>query len=348
MTINNGRVIAFPGAEAQPFGLTIVVPAYNEAEALPHTHQKLLAFARSLKEKRGLAVEILYVDDGSRDGTLAVANALAADGADVQVLSFSRNFGKEAALLAGLDNARYGAVIFMDADGQHPTSIAETLVSRWLDDGYDVAFTYKAHRRDEPKLRTLFVNAFYGLVNSGVRHKIPADAGDFRLLSPRAAAALRQLPERGRFFKGLSSWVGFRQIGVPYEPDPRLQGEAKWSFLGLLAFSIEGLTSFSIVPLRMASLFGAVLATFAFLYGLVIVIETLVFGHNVPGYPSLFVGMMFIGGVQLLMIGVLGEYIGKILSEMKGRPVYLVGEQSLKRASEQPASERGQSTKSGE
>ena len=349
MTTTDGRVIAFPGAESQPFGLTIVVPAYNEAEALPHTHAKLLGFARSLKEKRGLSVEILYVDDGSRDGTLAVANTLAADGADVQVLSFARNFGKEAALLAGLENARYGAVIFMDADGQHPTSVAETLVARWLDDGYDVVFTYKAHRRDEPKLRTLFVNAFYGLVNSGVRHKIPADAGDFRLLSPRAAAALRQLPERGRFFKGLSSWVGFRQIGIPYEPDPRLQGEAKWSFLGLLAFSIEGLTSFSIVPLRMASLFGAVLASFAFLYGVVIMIETLVFGHNVPGYPSLFVGMMFIGGVQLLMIGVLGEYIGKILSELKGRPVYLVGEQTLKRASEQPAAaDRSQTIKSGE
>ncbi len=147
-----------------------------------------------------------------------MARSLKAEGVDVQVVGFSRNFGKEAALLAGLDNARYGAVIFMDADGQHPTSVAETLVSRWLDDGYDVVFTYKAHRRDEPRLRTLFVNAFYALVNAGVRHKIPADAGDFRLLSPRAAAALRRLPERGRFFKGLSSWVGFRQIGIPYDP----------------------------------------------------------------------------------------------------------------------------------
>jgi polyisoprenyl-phosphate glycosyltransferase len=337
MTANDGQVLAFPGAEAQPFGLTIVVPAYNEAEALPHTHAKLLGLARHLKETRGLAVELLYVDDGSRDGTLAVARGLGADGADVQVVSFSRNFGKEAALLAGLDMARYGAVLFMDADGQHPTAVAEKLISHWLDDGYDVVFTYKAHRRDEPKLRTLFVNAFYALVNAGVRQKIPADAGDFRLLSPRAARALRQLPERGRFFKGLSSWVGFRQLGVPYEPDPRRQGEAKWSFLGLLAFSIEGLTSFSIVPLRLASLLGALLATCAFVYGLVIMAETFFYGHAVPGYPSLFVGMMFIGGVQLLMIGVLGEYIGKILSELKGRPVYLVGEQILKRATDTPA-----------
>ncbi|MCA0318674.1 MAG: glycosyltransferase family 2 protein [Proteobacteria bacterium] len=329
------RVIAFPGAEP-PFGLTIVVPAYNEAEALPHTHAKLAALARKLKETRGLAVEILYVDDGSRDGTALVAQGLKPDGADVQVVSFSRNFGKEAALLAGLDHARYGAVIFMDADGQHPTSVAETLISRWLDDGYDVVFTYKAHRRDEPRLRTLFVSAFYGLVNAGVKHKIPADAGDFRLLSPRAAAALRMLPERGRFFKGLSSWVGFRQIGIPYEPAPREQGEAKWSFWGLLTLSLEGLTSFSIVPLRIASLLGALLAAASLLYALAIVVETFVFGHAVPGYPSLFVAVTFIGGVQLLMIGVLGEYIGKILSELKGRPVYLVGDQSLKRAVDQP------------
>ncbi len=337
MSISDRRVIAFPGSETPPFGLTIVVPAYNEAEALPHTHAKLTAFARKLRDERGLAVEILYVDDGSRDGTFAVAQGLRADGADVQVIGFSRNFGKEAALLAGLDNARYGAVIFMDADGQHPTSVAEALVARWLDDGYDVVFTYKAHRRDEPRLRTLFVNAFYGVVNAGVRHKIPADAGDFRLLSPRAAAALRRLPERGRFFKGLSSWVGFRQIGIPYEPDPRQQGEAKWSFWGLLAFSIEGLTSFSIVPLRVASLLGAVLAAAAFCYGLYIVGETIFLGRGVPGYPSVFVAVTFIGGVQLLMIGVLGEYIGKILSELKGRPVYLVADQVLKRAADQPA-----------
>lgn len=339
---SDGRVIAFPGAEP-PFGLTIVVPAYNEAEALPHTHAKLTAFARKLKETRGLAVEILYVDDGSRDGTAVVAEGLKPDGADVQVLTFSRNFGKEAALLAGLDNARYGAVIFMDADGQHPTSVAEDLVSRWLDEGYDVVFTYKAHRQSEPKLRTLFVNAFYGLVNAGVKHKIPADAGDFRLLSPRAAAALRRLPERGRFFKGLSSWVGFRQIGIPYEPDPRRQGEAKWSFWGLLTLSLEGLTSFSIVPLRAASLMGALLAAASMLYAFAIVIETFVFGHTVPGYPSLFVAVTFIGGVQLLMIGVLGEYIGKILSELKGRPVYLVAGQSLKKAADQaqPAERNG-------
>lgn len=335
--MSDRRVIAFPGAEGQPSGLSIVLPAYNEAEALPHTHQKLLMLARDLKEQRGLAIEIIYVDDGSRDGTAAVARALPADGADIQVVSFSRNFGKEAALLAGLDHARFGAVLFMDADGQHPPSFVHGLVARWLDDGYDVVYTYKAHRNDEPWLRTKLVNGFYDLVNTGVKHKIPADAGDFRLLSPRAAAALRLLPERGRFFKGLSAWIGFRQIGVPYEPEPRLHGQAKWSMFGLVALSMEGLTSFSVVPLRIASLLGAVLASLAFLYGLYIIAETAWLGRSVPGYPSLLAGVMFIGGVQLLMIGVLGEYIGKILSELKGRPIYLVAEGTLKRASEAPA-----------
>ncbi|MEI8144102.1 MAG: glycosyltransferase family 2 protein [Alphaproteobacteria bacterium] len=331
MDDKQGRVIAFPGAEA-PFGLSIVLPSYNEAESLPHTHASLLTLARELKEKRGLAVELIYVDDGSRDGTSAVASNLPADGVDVQVVTFSRNFGKEAALLAGLDHARFGAVLFMDADGQHPPSFVHGLVDRWLDQGYDVVFTYKANRDDEPVLRTLFVNGFYGLINAGLKHKIPPDAGDFRLLSPRAAAALRALPERGRFFKGLSSWVGFRQIGVPYIPAPRAYGQAKWGFFGLLALSIEGLTSFSVVPLRLASLMGAVLATLAMLYGLYIIGETIIYGQSVPGYPSLLVGVMFIGGVQLLMIGVLGEYIGKILSELKGRPVYIVGDHLTKRA----------------
>lgn len=336
MTMREPRIIAFPGAEvsaATPtFGLTIVVPAYNEAEALPHIHQKLLQLTHELKERRGLPVELLYVDDGSRDGTLTVAEALPAAGCDVQVIGFSRNFGKEAALLAGLDHARYGAVLFMDADGQHPPNFVHGLVARWLDDGFDVVYTFKAHRRDEPWLRTTLVNGFYALVNSGVRHKIPPDAGDFRLLSPRAAAALRLLPERGRFFKGLSTWIGFRQVGVPYEPELRQHGEAKWSMWGLVALSMEGLTSFSVAPLRVASLIGAALAGLALFYGAYIVFETIAYGRGVPGYPSLLVGVMFIGGMQLLMIGVVGEYIGKILSELKGRPVYLVAAHTMKKA----------------
>ena len=283
-------------------------------------------------QRRGLACEVVYVDDGSRDASLATARALPADGIDVQVVSLSRNFGKEAALMAGLDHARRSALLFMDADGQHPPELIETLVGHWLDDGYDVVFTAKAHRANEGFFRRLGGRAFYALINWGARQKIPADAGDFRLLSPRAAAALRQLPERNRFFKGLASWIGFRQLRVDYEPKERMHGQTNWNLTSLLGLSIEGLTAFSVAPLRIASLLGLLLAAIALLFGLQIMIEALFFGIAVPGYPSVVVGLMVLGGVQLLMIGVMGEYVAKVLSETKGRPVYFVAEHSVKEA----------------
>ena len=325
------------GAPARPrgsaeAGLSIVVPLFNEAANLPTLHGRLVETARDLKAARGLAVEVVYVDDGSRDATLAAARELAADSLDVQVVALSRNFGKEAALLAGLDHARLGAVLFMDGDGQHPPALLEKLVGYWLDDGYDVVYTAKAHRESEPWLRRLGVKAFYTLINWGARQKIPADAGDFRLLSPRAAAALKQLPERNRFFKGLASWIGFRQIRVDYEPEERIHGRTSWSLHSLVGLSIEGLTSFSVAPLRLASLLGLLLAAAAFIFGVQILIETVFLGESVPGYPSVIVGLMVLGGVQLIMIGIMGEYIGKILSELKARPVYFVAEHTLKTA----------------
>ncbi len=320
---------ADPGTRSET-GLSIVVPLFNEAKGLPHLHGQLSDFARQMRSQRGLAVEAVYVDDGSSDATLAVAQGLPADALDVQIVSFSRNFGKEAALLAGLDHARRGAVLFMDGDGQHPPSLIDALVSHWLDDGYDVVYTAKANRENEPRLRRFGVRTFYALINWGARQKIPADAGDFRLLSPRAAAALRQLPERNRFFKGLASWIGFRQIRVDYEPAARAYGQTSWSLPSLIGLSIEGLTSFSVAPLRVASLLGLLLAASAMLFGLWILGETIFRGKDVPGYPSMVVGLMVLGGVQLVMIGVVGEYIGKILSELKARPVYFVAEHSLR------------------
>src|SRR5665647_2922519 len=313
-------------------GLSIVVPVYNEAAGLASLHRRLGELAKTLRQRYGLACEVVYVDDGSTDTTLAIARSLAADALDVQVVSLSRNFGKEAALMAGLDHARRGAVMFMDGDGQHPPDMVEQLVSHWIDGGYDVVYTAKAHRDNESFPRRLAVHGFYALINWGARQKIPEDAGDFRLLSPRAVAALRQLPERNRFFKGLASWIGFRQIRVNYEPAPRAHGITTFSAGRLIGLSIEGLTSFSVAPLRFASLLGVVLATVAFLFGLSILWETLTTGRSVPGYPSLVVGLMTIGGVQLIMIGIVGEYIGKILSELKARPIYFVAEHSVKRA----------------
>jgi glycosyltransferase involved in cell wall biosynthesis len=318
-------------ATAAAQGLSIVVPVYNEAGGLERLHQRLTTLATTLRQRFHLGCEVVYVDDGSTDATLSIARSLKADSLDVQVVSLSRNFGKEAALMAGLDHARRGAVMFMDGDGQHPPTLVEQLVDHWINGGYDVVYTAKANRDNESILRRLSVHGFYALINWGARQKIPQDAGDFRLLSPRAVAALRQLPERNRFFKGLASWIGFKQIRVDYEPEPRAHGVTTFNFMRLLGLSVEGLTSFSVAPLRFASLLGVLLASAAFLFGLSILWEVFTTGKQVPGYPSLVVGLMTIGGVQLIMIGIVGEYIGKILSELKARPIYFVAEHSEKR-----------------
>ena len=243
------RSAAERSAEAAQ-GLSIVVPLHNEAASIARLHARLVEVARTLGANRALACEVVYVDDGSRDDTLAVARALPATALDVQVVSLSRNFGKEAALLAGLDHARLGAVLFIDGDGQHPTALIETLVGHWLDGGYDVVFTAKAHRANESLTRRLAVKMFYALINWGARTKIPEDASDFRLLSPRAADAVRNLPERNRFFKGLSSWIGFRQIRIDYQPEERADGRTTWNLRSLIGLSIDGLTAFSVAPLR--------------------------------------------------------------------------------------------------
>jgi glycosyltransferase involved in cell wall biosynthesis len=321
-----GNTAVAPARKLGERTLSIIVPCFNEADNLPAVHARLCETAQLLRDKRGVKVEVVYIDDGSRDNTYAVASALPPIGLDVQTLSLSRNFGKEAALMAGLHHARHGALLFMDGDGQHPASLIERLVGHWLDDGYDVIYTAKAHRDEESFLRRTGVKTFYALINFRARHKIPEDAGDFRLLSPRAADALRQLPERNRFFKGLASWIGFRQLRVDYEPAERTHGRTSWNLGSLIGLSIEGLTSFSVAPLRVASLLGILMATGALIFGMTILYETLVYGKSVPGYPSLVVGLMVLGGVQLIMIGVLGEYIGKILSEQKARPAYFVAE----------------------
>jgi polyisoprenyl-phosphate glycosyltransferase len=316
-----------PGAAA---GLSIVVPAYNEAASLARLHARLAEVAQTLAASRGLACEVIYVDDGSSDDTLAVARDLPASALDVQVVSLSRNFGKEAALLAGLDHARRGAVLFIDGDGQHPPALIETMVGHWLDDGYDVIYTAKATRSGESLPRRVAVRTFYALLNSDGNVKIPENAGDFRLLSPRAASALLRMPERNRFFKGLATWIGFQQKRIDYEPEQRTDGRSSWGIRSLIGLSLNGLTAFSVAPLRMATVFGFLFAVIALIYGGKILWETFVYGVSVPGYPSVFVGVMVLGAVQLIMLGVVGEYIGKILYEIKARPVYFVAEHDVK------------------
>jgi glycosyltransferase involved in cell wall biosynthesis len=315
-------------------GLSIVVPLFNESAGLATLHQRLVTAAKALRKSRGLAVEIVYVDDGSGDDTMKIARKLPAKGADLQIVSLSRNFGKEAALLAGLEYARHSALLFMDGDGQHPPELIERLVKLWHVDRNDVVYTVKAHRSNESATFRLLAKLFYRLLNYGARQPIPEDAGDFRLLSPRAAEALKRMPERNRFFKGLSSWIGFRQAGVPYEPPARMHGHSSWNFPALVGLSIEGLTAFSTTPLRIASLLGILLAASALVFGLWTLGETFIVGRDVPGYPSVMIGIMVIGGAQLIVLGVLGEYIGKILSELKARPVYFVAEHERREASE--------------
>lgn len=314
--------------------LSIVIPLYNEAKGLPAFHDRVAAIAAAEAERRGMRVEIVYVDDGSRDGSAAIAATLPAGRVDVQVVALSRNYGKEAALMAGHDHARGDAVMFMDGDGQHPPEMIPTFIGLWKDEGWDVAYAVKADRSDEAASRRIFVRMFYKLLNFGASSRIPEDAADFRILSPRAAAALRRMPERNRFFKGLTSWIGFRQVAVPYRPEPRAHGSSSWSFLRLLGLSMEALTSFSPAPLRLAALFGAALAGLALLYGSWIVVERLVWGIPLPGYPSIVVGLMVIGGTQLLVMGLMGEYIARILSEIKARPVYYVADHVFNRAEE--------------
>ncbi|MDQ0506253.1 glycosyltransferase family 2 protein [Xanthobacter agilis] len=309
--------------------LSIVVPVYNEAAGLPVFHERLCRNARAEAEARGLRVEVVYVDDGSRDGSANIAAALPPLGLDIQVVALSRNFGKEAALMAGLDHARGDALLFMDGDGQHPPEMIPTFVRLWKDEGYDVAYAVKSNRLDEPLARRSFVRGFYWLLNFGSSSTIPEDAADFRILSPRATAALRRMPERNRFFKGLSSWIGFRQIAVPYQPDARTHGTTSFNFLRLLGLSMEALTSFSPAPLRLAALCGAGLAGLALFYGAWIVLERLIWGIPLPGYPSLVVGIMVMGGAQLLVMGLMGEYVARILSEIKARPVYFVADHVL-------------------
>jgi len=335
----HGAVGAGAAAVARA-GLSIVVPLYNEGAGLERLHARLIEVAHDLQNTRSLACELVYVDDGSGDDTLAIARNLPASGLDVQVVSLSRNFGKEAALLAGLDHARLGAVVFIDGDGQHPPALIETLVGHWIDDDCDVVYTAKAHRSNESVTRRLAVKAFYLLLNWGARTKIPEDAGDFRLLSPRAASALRQLPERNRFFKGLASWIGFRQMRIDYEPEARAGGRSTWNMRSLIGLSLSGLTSFSVAPLRIATMLGLLLAAVALLYGAEIVYQTVVYGESVPGYPSVFVGVMVLGGVQLIMLGVLGEYIGKILYEIKARPIYFVAGHDVKHGAKQDVKTR--------
>jgi len=303
--------------------LTVVVAAFNEAEALPLLQPRIAAVLDALRRDEGMEGRVLYVDDGSRDGTWAVMREIAECDPRVSLLRLSRNFGKELALTAGLDRVVEGAALILDADGQDPPELIPQFVSKWRE-GFDDVHGTRSVREGESWLKRATAHAFYRVIGRLSKTPVPADTGDFRLLSPRALAALRELRERHRFMKGLFGWVGFRQAAIPYVRAPRLAGSSKFSLWRLWNFALDGITSFSTAPLRVATYLGVLTALFAFLYALWIVAKKLLWGDPVAGWPTMMVVILFLGGVQLVALGLIGEYLGRLYEEAKQRPLYLV------------------------
>lgn len=301
--------------------LTVVIPAHNEEHTLAELFRRLCAVLDTLP----VTADILFVDDGSRDRGFMIMRELATRDGRVAVLRLSRNFGKEAAMAAGLDHAQGEAVVVMDADLQHPPELIADFVRHWRA-GCDVVYARRAARRDETLIKKLGTRWFYRLTRRWSDIAIPPDASDYKLYSARAVAALRRLREHHRFLKGMSAWIGYRQIAVPYEPAPRHAGTSTWNYRKLWRFAVEGLTAFSTAPLRIATWFGFWVAAAAFLFGAWIVAKTLLYGDHVQGFPTLAVLVAFLGGVQLLSLGILGEYLARVFSETKNRPLYLVEE----------------------
>ncbi|MBW8850620.1 MAG: glycosyltransferase family 2 protein [Xanthomonadales bacterium] len=302
--------------------LTVVIAAYNEAEALPVLHPRLAAVLDGLAGE-GVEGHLLYVDDGSGDDTWAVLEALAAADPRVSALRLSRNFGKEAALTAGLDRVREGAAIILDADGQDPPELIPQFVAKWRE-GYDDVHGTRIARDGDGWFKRTTAHGFYRVMQRLSKTPIPTDTGDFRLLSPRALAALRQLRERHRFMKGLFGWVGFRQVSVPYRREARTAGRTKFNAWKLWNFALEGVTSFSTAPLRVATYLGLLTAALAFLYAAWIVLKAVLWGDPVAGWPTMMTVILLLGGVQLMALGTIGEYLGRLYEESKQRPLYLV------------------------
>ncbi len=303
--------------------LSIVIPLFNEAGNVDELLRRVTAVVRGLAEPPA-DYEVVCVDDGSRDATRDKLLATARIDPHVRVLSLSRNFGHQIAATAGLDASRGDAVVLMDGDLQDPPELIAEFLEKYRA-GYDVVYATRRRRSGESRFKILTAAAFYRIVRRLTNVSIPVDTGDFRLMSRRVIEALRQTRERHRFIRGLVSWVGYNQIGVEYDRDARFAGETKYPLSKMLRFAVDGITAFSEIPLRFASYLGFITSTFAFLYAVVILVLK-VLGYNEPGYTSTILTVLFLGGVQLIGIGILGEYVGRIYDEIKARPLYLVAE----------------------
>jgi glycosyltransferase involved in cell wall biosynthesis len=305
-------------APARPL-LSIVVPFFNEGPNVETLFSRLAPFLDSL----GMAWEVVCVNDGSRDDTLARLLAAHENDNRIKVIDLSRNFGKELALSAGLAHARGDAVVPMDADLQHPPETVRLMLEKWRE-GFDVVYAIRHARVGQSLPSRLFAKGFYWVFEHLAEVPLPREAGDFRLMDRKVIDVINRMPERSRFMKGIFAWVGFRQTGIPYEQGERVAGGTKWGFLKLLRFAFDGLTSFSNFPLRVWSYIGAAIASMAFFYIVIRLIRTLFHGVDIPGYESILIIMLFLGGMQLLTLGILGDYIGRVFNEVKGRPLYIV------------------------
>ena len=299
--------------------ISIVIPVFNEIDVIDVCYERLTGVMSGLQ---GYDYELVFVDDGSSDRTHERLVAFHEQDPHLKIVKFSRNFGHQIAVTAGVDEAAGDAIVIIDADLQDPPEVIPEMVRKW-EQGYDVVYGVRRRRTGESRLKLLTAAAFYRLLRGFTNIEIPVDVGDFRLISARAAVQLRKLREKDRFVRGLVSWIGFKQIGIPYERDSRLAGETKYPYRKMFKFAIDGITSFSNLPLKLASWLGYMASFLAFVY-LASVFVQRAMGYTIEGWATIMVAMLFLGGVQLICLGIIGEYIGRIFNEIKARPMYVI------------------------
>jgi polyisoprenyl-phosphate glycosyltransferase len=321
MKSSPGLLAAVPASALQPAKLSVVIPVFNEARNISSLLQRL----ETVLSRTGMTWEIVFVDDGSADDTIDVIRAAHASEPRIHAVSFSRNFGKEIAIAAGLDHANGDAVIIMDADLQHPPETIPDFIAKWRE-GFAMVYGQRTDRDNETALKRRFAQSFYRVFHRFGETDLPAGAGDFRLMDRKAVEAMRAMGEKARFSKGLYAWVGFKSVGVPFEVGERLHGTTRFNYPKLFSFAFDGLSSFSTVPLKIATWLGVVIALAAMGVGVFFMLRTLFFGTDLPGFPSLIVSIMLFSGIQLISLGLIGEYVGRIFAEVKRRPLYLIGE----------------------
>ncbi|MFA4901968.1 MAG: glycosyltransferase family 2 protein [Desulfobaccales bacterium] len=305
----------------KPIDLSIVAPMYNEESNIDYFFDTLIPVLTRLN----LEYEIICINDGSKDCTLEKLLNYHQNNPQIKIINFSRNFGKEVAMTAGLHHSSGQAIIPIDTDLQDPPELITELVEKWRE-GYDVVYAVRRQRLGESSFKRFTANAFYRFINAISDTPIPRDTGDFRLFDRKVVKELNRIPERTRFMKGLFAWVGFKQVGIEYDRQPRYRGKTKWNYWKLWNFALDGITLFSTIPLKLWSYIGIIISLLSFGYGSFLILRTIILGKDVPGYASIMVAVLFLGGLQLISLGIIGEYLGRIYAETKRRPLYIINE----------------------